>query len=241
MLYHHSKNVEYIASRKRSKKLILVGIAMLLMGTQSYSNETVNEPEATSTGVLSDRAEVVRSGDAFNPYLFSTHKPNYIMPISYSNRIHSEVYSVVDDSVSTELKSEEVYFQFSARFPLNSGKLLFDNDYLYLGITIETWWQLYSKALSSPIRETNYEPEIFYVVPLKRKLWGGLNKAVIGFEHQSNGQIQGISRSWNRLYAGLLYEQSSYFALVRSWYRIPESPKKDLLGPRGDDNPDIHR
>ncbi len=137
------------------------------------------------------------------------------------------------------LQPAEVKFQISLKSQLNETDLLLKDDALSLGITLEAWWQLYSSDLSSPFRETNYQPEIFYMVPLLWGPFGGNTALVLGLEHQSNGQVQGLSRSWNRLYSTLIYERGRFVASIRPWYRLPESEKEAVGDAEGDDNPDI--
>jgi len=193
-------------------------------------------------GVVSDRLEQERE-TAFNPYVFSTHKQNYIFPISYTSGLNTDLYDqlgeVTNEDVDEFLRSEEVKFQLSLKIQLNENNLLVRDDALFLGFTLEAWWQLYSKDVSSPFRETNYQPEIFYFVPLRWSPFGTTTSTVFGLEHQSNGQVQGISRSWNRLYTGLLVEKGNFFSFVRPWYRLPEKAKDNPNSPDGDDNPDI--
>jgi phospholipase A1 len=59
--------------------------------------------------------------------------------------------------------------------------------------------------------------------------WRLLN---VGFNHQSNGRAEPLSRSWNRLFAEFGIERGNFALLAKAWYRIPESADKD-------DNPDI--
>lgn len=195
--------------------------------------QTVVEP-----GVISERVRQERA-DAFNPYVLTAHKHNFILPVSYTTGINQDVYEQNDVPLGNGLQPAEVKFQISLKSQLNEKDMLFKNDALSVGITLEAWWQLYSSALSSPFRETNYQPEIFYLVPLLWGPFGGNTAVVLGFEHQSNGQVQGLSRSWNRLYATLIYERGAFVAHVRPWYRIPEEAKESPDDAEGDDNPDI--
>jgi len=226
---------------------------LLLLSTSAIAHELPSdEPAAeapeeatgehtsdTAEGVLGERFKGEKS-NAFNPYLVSTHKQNYVLPVSYTSNLNTRDYETLNEEIPGLLRREEVKFQLSLKVPLNQHRILLENDTLFLGFTLEAWWQLYSKDVSSPFRETNYQPEIFYVAPLGWQPWGGSTTFIVGFEHQSNGQSQGLSRSWNRLYTGLLYEKGNFFTLIRPWYRIPEKEKEMPLSPRGDDNPDIH-
>lgn len=190
------------------------------------------------TGAISNRILKERQ-DAFNPYVLTAHKHNFILPVSYSTGINEAVYEQNNIPLGDGLQPAEVKFQISLKSQLNENNILFEKDALSVGITLEAWWQLYSSSLSSPFRETNYQPEIFYVVPLLWGPFGGNTAVMVGFEHQSNGQTQGLSRSWNRLYASLIYEKGAFVAHVRPWYRLPEDAKKTPDDPEGDDNPDI--
>jgi phospholipase A1 len=191
-----------------------------------------------NTGVVSERVRQERA-DAFNPYVLTAHKHNFILPVSYTTGINQDVYEENEVPLGNGLQPAEVKFQISLKSQLNESDLLFKNDALSVGITLEAWWQLYSSALSSPFRETNYQPEIFYLVPLLWGPFGGSTAVILGFEHQSNGQVQGLSRSWNRLYATLIYERGAFVAHLRPWYRLPEETKESMDAAEGDDNPDI--
>lgn len=189
-------------------------------------------------GAVTERVKEERA-EAFNPYVLTAHKHNFILPVSYTTGINEQIYQQNDVPLREGLQPAEVKFQISLKSQLNETDLFLKDDALSLGITLEAWWQLYSSDLSSPFRETNYQPEIFYMVPLLWGPFGGNTALVLGLEHQSNGQVQGLSRSWNRLYSTLIYERGRFVASIRPWYRLPESEKEEVGDPEGDDNPDI--
>ncbi|MFK7995178.1 MAG: phospholipase A [Granulosicoccus sp.] len=201
-------------------------------------DQVVFEKIEDSPGALTERVLEERE-TAFNPYVLTAHKHNFILPVSYSNGINEEIYKQNDVPLREGLQPAEVKFQISLKTQLNEQDLMFANDALSVGITLEAWWQLYSSDLSSPFRETNYQPEIFYLVPLLWGPFGGSTALVAGLEHQSNGQVQGLSRSWNRLYTVFIYEKGNFVGSLRPWYRLPEKSKKSPEDPDGDDNPDI--
>jgi len=191
-----------------------------------------------TAGVVSERVRAERE-DAFNPYVITAHKHNFFLPLSYTSNINEDAYELEGAADDGSYKPFEVNFQISLKTQVNENSLLFSGDAVYLGITIESWWQLYNSELSSPFRETNYQPEIFYVTPLVWGPFGGKTVFMFGLEHQSNGQLAALSRSWNRLYATLIYERGSFVASIRPWYRLPEEEKLTPDAAEGDDNPDI--
>lgn len=194
--------------------------------------------EASLAGVVGERVEAERQ-DAFNPYVITAHKHNYILPASFTTNVNESAYQLQGAPDDLNYKPYEVNFQISLKSQVNQNNWLFEGDALYFGITIESWWQLYNGPLSSPFRETNYQPEIFYVTPLLWGPLGGKTTLSLGLEHQSNGQLQDLSRSWNRVYAELIYGRGSFVASLRPWYRLPEDAKTSAADAEGDDNPDI--
>ena len=54
----------------------------------------------------------------------------------------------------------------------------------------------------------------------------------LGIVHESNGRSKPLSRSWNRIYAAMIFERGGLGVAVRPWYRIKEDA--DI-----DNNPDI--
>ncbi|NND92392.1 MAG: phospholipase A [Granulosicoccus sp.] len=209
--------------------------------TAAQVSNGVNEETAQEQGAMGVVTERVREEreEAFNPYVLTAHKHNFILPVSYTNGINEQIYQQNDVPLREGLQPAEVKFQISLKSQLNEQDLFLKDDSLSLGITLEAWWQLYSSDLSSPFRETNYQPEIFYLVPLLWGPFGGNTAVALGLEHQSNGQVQGLSRSWNRVYAALIYERGAFVASIRPWYRLPEKAKEQPGDAEGDDNPDI--
>jgi len=175
---------------------------------------------------------------AFDPYVITPHKMNYILPISYTNKVNREIYESVNDW-NNHLTNAEAKFQLSIKVPLNTEKLFTRDDGLFFGFTLQSWWQVYSDGISKPFRETNYQPEIFYLSPLRYHPFDGNTAVVIGLEHQSNGRSQALSRSWNRVYMNFLFEKENFALSFQPWFRLPESEKDFELDPQGDDNPDI--
>ncbi|KEF30201.1 Phospholipase A1 precursor [Marinobacter nitratireducens] len=166
---------------------------------------------------------------------FVGHRPTYILPISWvkdpnpiptSPRLGSTGYDY-------DLRHEEAKYQISFKVPLLTG-LLDDRTTLWFGYTQQSFWQVYNRDDSAPFRETNYQPELFLRYQTDWKIGPGKLSAVhVGFNHQSNGQSEPRSRSWNRIVGSAAYSYDRWLFVVEPWYRIPEN--------NNDDNADIER
>jgi phospholipase A1 len=109
------------------------------------------------------------------------------------------------------------------------------NASLWFAYSQQAHWQAYNSDISSPFRDTNHEPEAFLSLQNKTSLLG-IKPTLIryGVIHQSNGQIEPISRSWNRIYADFVFEKADTVISFKPWYRLPEATAED-------DNPNIER
>lgn len=188
-------------------------------------------------GVISARMRQEERTE-FDPYVITPHRLNYVLPALTTNRINTQPFSSLE-GYEENLDDVETKFQLSVKIPLNAKDLYVEGDGLYFGFTLEAWWQVYSDNISKPFRETNYRPELFYVLPLNWHPYSGNTVLSLGIEHQSNGRDQLLSRSWNRIYANFLYEIDNVAVNFKPWWRIPEDDKEFPLDSDGDDNPDI--
>lgn len=162
------------------------------------------------------------------PWSITPHKPNYLLPIAYNKNVNTAPFEPIG-SDAEELQDTEVKFQISFKFPL--ARNLFKNRTdLYFAYTNQSWWQLYASEISAPFRETNHEPELFFRIKNDWNLWGLRNSLIdVGYNHQSNGRAEPLSRSWNRLFANFIFENDDLALSIKPWLIIG-----DL-----DDNPDI--
>ncbi|MEC8419286.1 MAG: phospholipase A, partial [Pseudomonadota bacterium] len=170
-----------------------------------------------------------------NVFAITQHRQNYLLPYTYvssPNALGNE--DLTDDNVD----NTEAKFQVSAKLPLYLEETGFDG--LYFGFTLTSFWQLYNSEVSKPFRETNYEPEIFWQETADYSVLGyKFNTFQVGFNHMSNGQSGIRSRSWNRIFASIVFSDDDDIYYLKTWYRIPEDEKEDPTDPTGDDNPDI--
>jgi len=167
-----------------------------------------------------------------NRYLISLYRPNYFLVGRYSDRPNEAAFDALFrtfENPDAEIDSTEAEFQLSFK------TRLWATDDRRLGLwaayTQRSQWQVYNSDLSAPFRETNYEPEIFVsynpALSFAGLDWRLLN---LGYNHQSNGRSDPISRSWDRVIAELGIERGDFAVLIRPWVVIDEG---------GNDNPDI--
>ncbi|WP_259366232.1 phospholipase A [Colwellia sp. 6M3] len=191
-----------------------------------------NDLELTS--IFDQRSEAV--GEAIdNPFAFSQHRLNYILPFSYV----SDPNTLSASGLSTEnVDNIEAKYQISVKLPLYQVEN--STSGLYMAFTAVSYWQVYNGEASKPFRETNYEPELFYSWRNELTFAGfKFNQIRFGLSHQSNGQSGLRSRSWNRLFASAMFSDADSFYHIKAWYRIKEDEKDDPFDSTGDDNPDI--
>jgi phospholipase A1 len=210
------------------------GTAIEVQPGSSTSSE-IAEPTGS---LLIERIERERSVDD-NRSVLIAHKRNYFLPLTWASNPNDAPYESENRDNNESLDNFEAQFQISLKLPIVEG-IFADNDAIFGGFTLRAFWQVYNTDISAPFRETNYEPEVFWIAPLPWNPFGGDATLVsVGLSHQSNGRSQQTSRSWNRVYAGLVWERSRYVYYLKAWWRIPEDEKDDPLDPKGDDNPDI--
>jgi phospholipase A1 len=161
-----------------------------------------------------------------------TYKPVYVLLANYTSSINDQPFSDNPDNVVPKplgLDNKELKFQLS--FKTKALHNIFGKKTggdLWVAYTQTSRWQLYNADLSRPFRETNYEPEIMLVIPTQYKIFG-LNGvfAGIGFNHQSNGRSNPLSRSWNRVIMQFGWETKDVSIILRPWWRLQETAVED--------------
>lgn len=174
----------------------------------------------------------------------TTYKQNYLLPLDNSSNPNNAPTSPNPNNqvpFSSPLNNKEVKFQFSIKTKLGSWGSNHTNT-LWMAYTQQSFWQFFDTGHSRPFRESNYEPEVIYS---KRFLSGDQGKQFqlrilnAGIVHQSNGQSDPRSRSWNRLYVQPGFEKDfagggKFIVLPRLWLRVLQEEN-----PLNNDNPDI--
>ena len=173
--------------------------------------------------------------DKTGTFAVKTYLPNYFLPIHRTSSINrapsSPTYPV---STQNSYRQTETKFQISLRAKALEGLLLPNAD-LWLAYTQRSLWQFWNKQDSEPFRSTDYQPEAIYVVPVPERLSampGGWHWRMVQFgaAHQSNGQNEPLSRSWNRVYAAAGFERKEFGLSFRVNHRTAESGADDNPG-----------
>jgi len=191
-----------------------------------------------------------------NIFVLWPYRPCFFLPLAYNSSPNEDTN--LDFDPKAKAQYNEVKFQLSFKFKIwrDIVRSLEIKDIIerstgirgvdvWIAYTQQSFWQLYNSGFSAPFRDTNYEPELLFNFRMQREIPGLIKTKLqfinLGFNHQSNGRSEPLSRSWNRIVANVGLEKSfglenkdSFDLLLKTWYRIPENEAND-------GNPDITR
>ena len=178
-------------------------------------------------------------GSDCGTFNFRGYKPMTVSVVEGSD-VNTAPYSPSRGAPAAQpYQKHEMRLQLSARTKIASGLLTGPSssgkDSLWFGYSQQSYWQLFNGQISRPFRTTDHEPEVFYVYPTDAKLPFGWRWRYtgVGLVHQSNGQSDPLSRSWNRYYLMTGAELGDRWQVnLKAWRRISESTAED-------DNPNI--
>ncbi len=125
------------------------------------------------------------------------HKENYFSPFSRTLPNAREA-----------AQTNEFKYQFS--FKVTPFKTAHSG--LSFAYTQKAFWQIFDPSKSSPFREINHNPEVFW------RMGGDNLFGDIGFEHESNGEEDPKSRSWDRIYLRLTFKTKNFRMIYKRWH-----------------------
>ena len=178
----------------------------------------------------------LESGSTCPTFSLRGFRPNSLSVIGSNsvNQMPTSGNPANSATTTSDYRKEELRLQLSVRTKLASGILTPADsplrDSLWLAYSQQSYWQFFSSGLSRPFRSTDYEPEAIYVYPTTADLPFGWKwrYSGAGLVHQSNGQSDPLSRSWNRFYLMTGFEKDNNFAVTgRVWKRLHESAVDD--------------
>ncbi|WP_157976573.1 phospholipase A [Parahaliea mediterranea] len=162
-------------------------------------------------------------------YTMTPHHPNYLLPYTYNSEAEPGPFRELDPDATVD--EDEAMIQVSVKFPV-AIDLWDSNTDLMIAYTNRAWWQVFNDEFSKPFRETNYEPEVFFrhYQLDEDDRWYVPEMFDVGYNHQSNGREEPLSRSWDRIFATGFFQLTPNLALsLRTWYRLPENDDEDEL------------
>ena len=200
--------------------------------TGDAADETEFDVPVYERNVLEERFATEREFEG-RPFVITAFQPNYILASTMDSPNQAPFTDIT--GVPNPVEDNEMVFQVSIKAPIWRNVFNSNVD-AYFAYTVRSWWQLFNDDLSAPFRETNYQPELFLrsftnheLVGIKIVGWD------LGFNHESNGRSDPLSRSWNRIIGRVGLQLTDDLHIVaRAWYRIPEDEADD-------DNPHEYR
>lgn len=134
--------------------------------------------------------------------------------------------------------NDEARIQLSFKYQLFGSRARADRpalgDGLYFAYTQRMFWDL--GANSSPFRNIDFQPEVFYITPPKALSDKATVSAQVGLRHESNGRDSLSSRSLNTVYLA----PAAAFSLGGD-LRLTVAPRAWFYAGDLSDNPDIRR
>lgn len=170
-------------------------------------------------------------------FIVTPYKPIYLLPVRWSSNPEGMPQSGnTDDAYINEenlkLNPFETKFQLSFKTKFFQGMFWGYGD-LWGAYSQKSHWQVYNTELSRPFREIDYEPELILNFATNYTVFGFRGRmAAVGYNHESNGREQPMSRSWNRVIFMAGFDRGPWQIYLRPWIRIHDE---------SDDNPNITR
>lgn len=161
------------------------------------------------------------------------YRPSYLIVRNSSTPNAWPSSAAAGHSVTTPVAGQpnELKFQLSFKSLLHQVEQEEGRRWqVWAAYTQQSHWQILNAAVSRPFRETNYEPELFITHRWSHS--APLRALGIGFSHQSNGQSNPLSRSWNRTYLQGEFAWPNWLLMAKVWKRWHEDAADD-------DNPGI--
>lgn len=122
----------------------------------------------------------------------------------------------------------------SIRYKNNSRSDTFKRSFnVDFGYRQKSFWNLYDIPLSQPMYDNNYSPSVYVSWVTITPTASLPLTSMLGYIHESNGGLPGVSRGWDRIFTGI--EIGSLVLNYASWQFVAWYPLSLK------DNPDIYK
>lgn len=195
--------------------------------------EPGSEPAPTADLNRVEARLLAEHAAAARPFSILAHRPNYVLFGAYNSEgWDPALQRIANGDPLYENDDVEMQFQFSFKVPL-SVDLFGGRMDIYGAYTNRSFWQAYNNDYSEPFRETNHAPELWAQFRNDWQVLGFTNVLnTVGWVHESNGRVDPLSRSWNRVYANFIFERRDFAMSFRPWIWVSKDKSTS-------DNPDI--
>jgi len=215
-----------------TEQILLLMVALLVSSSSKAQNDIENDWIFKNSKTLSELWELDDEHQR-GTFIITSYKPIYLSLGKFTTNTNKDPRSENSDKVldrPLEIDPVEAKFQLSLKTKVFQNMFWGKAD-LWAAFSQRAYWQIYNKGESRPFRELNYQPEFILNFPVNFRLFGFKGKMVgAALVHESNGQSDPISRSWNRISFHAGFERDQWQILLKSWLRLPTS---------NDDNPEI--
>ena len=195
------------------------------------------QPDAPPAGATAARRpeSLIDATWGFDPdsprYLINSHNQNYLLVARTTSRANTTPFVPLFQALGEPIPDGD---KTEAKFQISAKARVWTTDDrrwgLWAAYTQQSQWQVYNSEVSKPFRDTNYMPEVFVSWRPDIQLGGGFRLGLLnaGYNHQSNGRSDLLSRSWDRVFVEAGIERGDFALLAKAWHAF-----------NLEDNPDI--
>lgn len=193
---------------KRLPRLTVLCIAL------SFACAAETQDDSAGKSFLQNRINKQFKSTGEAKFALMPYRRNYFVYSLLQNGLNEQPYIENDPYTVIEGKAQELQLQVSIMVPV-WDRMFGSPLSIYAAYTNRSFWQVFAEAHSSPFRETNHEPEVWFWYHYDLEFGDvRLPMAWLGYTHQSNGKWEPLSRGWDRLFAQFF---ASYDSVDLSW------------------------
>lgn len=141
-----------------------------------YRRVTIQDGDMQTNIIDTSFLSIEQIKDTRRFLTLQAYKENYVL-----------FYQSLPPGIYQPNMKQEIKTRFSIKVPL-WREAIFEKGTLYFGYTQTMWFQFLNFSYSNPVRDADYNPEIFYQYSFDSDFLGGTFKYIrLGLSHLSNG------------------------------------------------------